>query len=109
MTEVNKTGNVVPTFLLAVSVLPFPLSLTVTVAVPLAMAVPLPAAFSVIVFMPVTTAGLVSSALFSGATVVPFPGTFSPGMDKHHWTVYKGFKVSNTKCSRAKSQLEEIV
>lgn len=73
------------------------------------MAVALPAAFSVIVLMPVATAGLVASALFSRAAVVAFPGTFSPGMDKHHWTVYKGFKVSNTKCSRANSHLEEII
>lgn len=103
--EQRKCGTHLPSGL-AVSVFPLPLSLTVSVPVPLAVAVSLPAAFSVIVLMPVPAAGLVASALFSGATVVPFPGTFSPGMDKHHWTVYKGFKVSNTKCSRAISQSE---
>lgn len=93
---------------LAVSVLPFALSLAVSVPVPLTMAVALPAAFSVIVFMPITAARLVTPALFSGAAMVPFPGTFSSGIEKHHWTVYKGLKVSNTKSSRANSQQEDI-
>lgn len=89
------------------SVLPLPLSFAVSVAVPLAMAVPLPAAFSVIVLMPVTTAGLVASALFSRAAVVSFPGTLSPGRD--NWTVYQGFKDLKTKSSKTNSNLEEII
>lgn len=70
---------------LAVSVFPLPLSFSVSVPVPLTVTVALPAAFSVVVLVPVATAGLVAPALFSGATVVTFSGALSPGRDKGTW------------------------
>lgn len=66
-------------FQLAVAILPLSLPFPVTVPVPLAMAISLPAALSVIIFVPVSAAGLMSPALFPRAAMITFPGTFSPG------------------------------
>ena len=75
----TKTENCTHLFFqLTVAILPLSLSFPVPIPVPLAMAITLPTPLSVIIFMPVTTAGLVPPALFPRAAMVTFPGTFSP-------------------------------
>lgn len=66
---------------LAVSVLPLPLSFPVSVPVPLPVTVALSAPFSIIVLMPVTTAGLVAPAFLPGPAVVTFPRPLTPGKE----------------------------
>lgn len=62
---------------LAVAIFPLPVSFTVPVPVPLTVAVPLSAPFPVIVLVSVAAAGLMTSAFFSGATMVSLSGTLS--------------------------------